>query len=351
MEYRLNDKIRDLKPYDPVEGEYRIRLDANESFLPVPDPIRTEILEAAGGIAYNRYPDSSAAELCKSFAAYHGINPELVTAGNGSDELISVICSAFLMRGEPILTVSPDFSMYRFYASLSEALCLEYRKKADLTIHVDELIELANSRNVKMIIFSNPCNPTSLGLKREDVRRLVESVGALVVLDEAYMDFWDQSLLQEAEKYDNLIILRTCSKAFGMAGIRLGFAVANPTLTTALQAVKSPYNVNVLTQAIGSVLFQYPEWNRRAMSELLASRDSLYEGMKRIESKYPEEMYVYPSVTNFVLVRLEEAKEAYTELLEQGIAVRFMGDFLRITAGSVEENEEFLNAFEAIISA
>jgi histidinol-phosphate aminotransferase len=349
MAYRLNDKIRELKPYEPIKGSYRIRLDANESFIGLPESVRSKMLDAAAQIPYNRYPDSKAAELCTRFAEYYGVNPENVTAGNGSDELISVICNAFLMRGETMMTVAPDFSMYRFYASVSEAYCVEYQKKPDLSIDVDELISAVNSHNANMLLFSNPCNPTSLGLNREEVRRLIRSVQALVVLDEAYMDFWDQSLIQEADQYDNLILLRTCSKAFGMAGIRLGFAVANPTLTNALKAVKSPYNVNSLTQKIGSIILGECELHRQALEKIIASREELYEEIRRIEQKYPQELHAYSTVTNFVLIRLDEAGEIYQKLLNEGIAVRFMGDFLRVTAGSHEENSEFIQAFEKAV--
>lgn len=351
MAYRLNDKIRDLKPYDPITGEYRIRLDANESFRTIPNAVMSKVLEAVALTSYNRYPDSAAADLCSRFADYHHINPTIVTAGNGSDELISVICNAFLMKGDVIITVSPDFAMYKFYASIVEAQCIEYQKKPDLTIDVDKLIASVRDHHAKMLLFSNPCNPTSLGLKREDVRRLITSVDALVVVDEAYMDFWNESLLDEVEQYDNLIILRTCSKAFGMAGIRLGFAVANRTLTNALKAVKSPYNVNSLTQKIGSIILGEKAMIDSAVAEIVASRDELCSGLKRIESCYREEMHVYPSVTNFVFIRMDQAKEMFQSLLNAGIAVRFMGDFLRITAGSREENAELIKAFEAAVSA
>lgn len=349
MTYRLNEKIRDLKPYEPISGQYRIRLDANESFQPVPQSMVQNMMQEAAFVPYNRYPDPTAKELCEKFAAYHGLKAGCLTAGNGSDELISVICNAFLMKGESILTVLPDFSMYKFYASISEAKCVEYQKKPDLTIDVDELIRSANQHDARLIVFSNPCNPTSLGLRREAVRKLITSVQALVVVDEAYMDFWEESLLPEVEQYDNLIILRTCSKAFAMAGIRLGFAVANSTLTNVLRAVKSPYNVNTLTQKIGSIVLGEPEWIKKSIREVIASREELYRSFKKLEKNSGEDMFVYPSVTNFILIRLENAKEIYQSLLNDGIAVRYMGDFLRITAGSREENAEVLRAFAAAL--
>ncbi|XOQ49068.1 MAG: histidinol-phosphate transaminase [Eubacteriales bacterium] len=349
MGYELNEKIRDLKPYDPISGDFSVRLDANESFIPVPRQILQKISDAVLSIPYNRYPDPLAKELCESFGRYYHINSDLVTAGNGSDELISVICSAFLMKGDTMLTLSPDFSMYRFYASIAEAKTELYFKNPDMSIDVDKLIAMVNGSNAKLVIFSNPCNPTSLGLKREEVRRLVTSVKALVVLDEAYMDFWSESLLNEVESYDNLMILRTCSKAFAMAGIRLGFAVANRKLTNAMKAVKSPYNVNTLTQKAGSVVLQEGQWLRSCIEEIKASRDMLYERMRIFESNYAQRMHVYPSVTNFLFVKISQADDVYYELLKSGIAVRYFGDFLRITAGTKEENEKFLQAFEKAI--
>ena len=255
------------------------------------------------------------------------------------------------MRGDKLMTVEPDFSMYRFYGSLAEAEGIVFHKKDDLTIDVDELIAAVNGNDVKLLLFSNPCNPTSLGLCREDVRKLITSVSALVVLDEAYMDFWDQSLLGEAAQYDNLIILRTCSKAFGMAAIRLGFAVANPTLTRTLRAVKSPYNVNSVTQKIGEIVLSDPGLLHEALDQIVTSRKELETAMKGLEARDPEQMHVFTSCTNFVLVRMPRAKEVFEGLLSRGIAVRFMGDTLRITAGSEEENEQLLKNFESLLSS
>ena len=197
--YELNEKIRDLTPYDPITGTYPIRLDANESFLSLPEELRARIGEAAACAAFNRYPDPLASELTSAFADFYEISPDLVTVGDGSDELLSLLCNAFLMKGESMMVLPPDFSMYAFYASIAEARVVTCPKRAYLTIDVDAVIEKAREENVRLILFSNPCNPTSTGLSREDARRLIRSGSALVVLDEAYMDFWDQSLLQEEE--------------------------------------------------------------------------------------------------------------------------------------------------------
>ena len=260
MNYELNNKIRNLEPYEPISGTYRIRLDANECPCNYPEDIKQQIKDEIDKIDFNRYPDPMASEVVNSFAEYYGIKPECVTAGNGSDELIFLIESAFLEKGDKMLVVAPDFSMYKFYSSICEVECDSFIKDDDLDLDVDMLINKINSDNVKLLIFSNPCNPTGRGITADKARKLVSSVNALVILDEAYMDFWNESLIDETEKYSNLIVFRTASKSIGSAALRLGFAVANETISRAIKAVKSPYNVNSISQTIGKVIYKNKEY-------------------------------------------------------------------------------------------
>ena len=346
--YELNEKVRSLTPYEPISGKYPVRLDANESFLSLPEELREEIGRAVSRAAFQRYPDPLAGKVTEAFADFYGISPSLVTVGNGSDELLYLLTSTMLMRGESMLVLEPDFSMYRFYGSLSEVEVVSCPKREDLTIDVDEVIRRAKEANARLILFSNPCNPTSLGLPRQEVRRLVRSVEALVVLDEAYMDFWDQSLLPQVEEYENLVILRTCSKALGLASLRLGFAVANRRLTAALRAVKSPYNVNSLSQTAGALVLREKEWASYALGQILASRDELQAALDSLAAEFPGQLQVYRSCTNFIFLKPAGAAGLFEGLLEAGVAVRRMGEFLRVTAGSQEENRRFLEAFRSL---
>ena len=341
--YKLSEKLENLEPYDPIQGEYEIRLDANESF------IKTDyesITQGLRDVDLNRYPDPYAKRLIQTYCDFYGVDPELVTAGNGSDELISIITACFLQKKDEVLCFSPDFSMYSFYSALYELEVTVAPKRSDLTIDVDDAIEKINSENIKAVLFSNPCNPTSLGLKKTDVVKLIRSVSALVVLDEAYMDFWDEkeSLLKETEEYDNLIVLRTCSKALGMAALRLGFAVSNRRITEKLRAAKSPYNVNTLTQSVAEYLLR----DKKAVAERIelckAAKAELYDGIISLKMPYFET--IYPSVTNFVFVKTPRAREIFDFLLAKSIAVRYMGSYLRITAGSHEENNAVLGALK-----
>ena len=340
--YQLTEKLINLVPYEPETGDYKIRLDANESFLEPVKELQDVINMAVKQVTYNRYPDPKATRLCNFFAQYHEIDSGLITAGNGSDELISVIINCFLKKGDTIVTVSPDFSMYNFYGSLAESNIVTLSKNENLQINVDELIHTVNEQQAAMLIFSNPCNPTSLGLKRKDVLKIIESVNALVVIDEAYMDFWTETVIKEVTEYDNLIILRTCSKMMGMAAMRLGFAVANKTLTNALQAAKSPYNVNALTQAVGAALLAHPDDIRDSVTLITETRNDLYLTIKDIAQG--KQTKVFETCANFILIKPRDAAAVSEGLKKEGILVRHLGEYLRITVGSPVENRALVAA-------
>lgn len=345
MSYVLNDKIKNLLPYEPITGDYKIRLDANESYLSL-DKVK---IESALCQNYNRYPDPYAVKLCDSFAKLYQISSQYVTAGNGSDELISLIVGAFFSHGDTLLTLSNDFSMYRFYGDVFGIKTEVFPKKSDLTIDVDALIDYINENKIAGLVFSNPCNPTSLMLSREDVFKLVTSVNALVVVDEAYMDFADQSILDVCHTFDNVIVLKTCSKAIGMAAIRLGFAVANNVITRALQAVKSPYNVNTVTQSIGEIVLNDQDYIKACTKEIIGNRDDLYRSLVEINNKKKAFEEIYKPCTNFVFIKTNRAKEIFEKLLSCSIAIRFMGDYLRISTGSKLENETLIEALDDIL--
>ena len=346
--FQLNEKVKNLTPYEPISGTYEIRLDANESFLIFPKEIEDEMVAALRNSALNRYPDPMATKLVNGFSKYFNVNPDCVTAGNGSDEIISVIMNAFLQKGDKILTLEPDFSMYRFYAEIAECDSVKYQKDENLDVNIDDVIALAKKENVRIVIFSNPCNPTSRIVTKEDVRKLINSVDSLVVLDEAYMDFaGDESLLGEFEKYDNLIILKTCSKALGSAALRLGFAVANKTLTNVIRAVKSPYNVNSVSQALGEVLFSHPDYIDKCIETVVNSRKELYNEILEIKSDKIEK--IYETNTNFVFMKVKNAKAVFEKMKDNSIIIRNMGDYLRITAGTENENAKMLETFRKVL--
>ena len=364
MSYLLCEKVRSLTPYQPITGSEPIRLDANESFFdlnradffpPQMQPLRekalSQVQEALSQTALNRYPDPDCTQAAQAFAQRFGVDPAQVTAGNGSDELISLLCGCLLEAGGRLVTAEPDFSMYRFYGSLYGLKPLSWQKPPDLTIDPAALVDFCRAAQANALIFSNPCNPTSLTLSRDGVRFIVESLPqTLVVVDEAYMEFSvPESVLDLVGQYDNLIVLKTCSKALGLAGIRLGFAVAGPTLTQALRAAKSPYNVNALSQAVGSVVLQNGALCDYCAGALISSRVSLQRQLEALLCGRRQVDAIYPSQTNFVFLKTPAAEEWYAALRRRGIVIRQMGGYLRITAGSETENQALLQALEQVV--
>ncbi len=345
--YTLPEKLKNMTPYEPNMENYPIRLDANESFLDLVPKVHNAMLQALSGVSLRRYPDPTAKEVCELYGAYYGVDPRYITACNGSDEMLALLVNAFLEKDEKLCVIEPDFSMYRFYAEVTGVEVVTVQKGEDFRIDPDEVVQTLRQTGARMLLFSNPCNPTSLGLDREAVRHIITSTDALVVLDEAYMDFWDQSLLKEAAQYDNLIILRTCSKVMGLAGLRLGFAVANDRLTGVIRTVKSPYNVNALTQAAAAAAFKIPKFIDVAIQLINESRNDLYLNLKQIQPS--RGFTLFETCTNFVTVRSNYCARAFEALKEQGILVRNFGSLLRITAGLPEQNLKIVSVLQKTI--
>ncbi len=347
----IPSKIQTIEEYKPNKTDYRIRLDANESPF-VADGILEEHMRQAVKTSLNRYPDPLAEELCEAFKKAYGIESASVAVGNGSDELISIICSSFVSKGDKVLVVTPDFSMYEFYLSLAEAQVVRYEKNGDYEIDFEALAELAKSEEVAFCIFSNPCNPTGRTYSREQILSFVESVPMPVIVDEAYMDFagGDFSVLGDAPFHENLIVLKTLSK-IGFAALRIGFAVGDEPLIGAIRRVKSPYNVNSLSQWTATALLsdfdivkQRIEYIKENVKTLSASLEALTAG-KGIK--------IMPTEANFVTLRFDDGEQAsalFEALKEKDISVRYtLGRCLRITCGLKEENEEFLKVFASLL--
>jgi len=346
---RFGETIDNLEEYIPFSYKPgMIRLDANESCIEISDNLKNEILKAVSSVSLNRYPDPYCKDLRKSFAAYYGISDENVVVGNGSDELISIIFSSLLPNDTKSMTVAPDFSMYSFYASLYGRSNKIFQKNSDLGIDIDLFIKEINEGSYDFVIFSNPCNPTGQALRRSDILHIVENVKAMVCVDEAYMDFWDESesVMKDVNNYNNLFVLRTLSKAIGLASCRLGFVVGNTNIVSMFNKVKSPYNVNSVSQAIGAYLLENSEILRNSAKIIKKQAADLLDGIKSL--KIPNAI-IYDTKANFVFIQTPIAKDIFNKLKNKNIIIRCFGsDRLRITAGTESENKAVLNALEEI---
>ncbi len=352
-------KLKDLVPYKVDTNKYKARLDANESFIQMPQEMRNKFTEAVRALDFNRYPDPDATSLCEAFADFYGIDAENVAAGNGSDEIISIIMNGFLDKGSCVMTFSPDFSMYNFYAELAELKSVSCPKtKGDLQIDYQKADTMLKQNDVKLCIFSNPCNPTGRIEKKADIAELAaKNPDTIFIVDEAYMDFAgelakSESFLADCTEYSNIIVLKTLSKALGSAALRLGFIVGDKSVINMFKAVKSPYNVNSVSQAFGEAVLCEKEMLRKCIREITNNRAKLFEvisAQNLTGAGKPYEMY-----TNFVFFESPKAEKIYTELKKRGILVRYfkIGEgALRITTGNSDENRMLLDEMRNILSS
>ncbi|WP_345894123.1 histidinol-phosphate transaminase [Gaoshiqia sediminis] len=337
----LRDNIRNLRPYssarDEFSGEAMVFLDANEN--PFNQP-------------YNRYPDPLQRELKEKIAGLKNCNVDQIFLGNGSDEPIDLLFRAFCEPGQDnMVTIDPTYGMYQVAADINNIEIRKVKLKEDYSFVAEELLARADERT-KLVFVCSPNNPTANLLDKAEILKLIYGFDGLVVVDEAYIDFAPgASLLPELGQHENLIILQTFSKAWGMAGIRLGMAFASPEIIRILNKIKYPYNINILTQQKALELLELEEEKNKWVELLIEERQKLANSLE----KFPFVVKVFPSDANFLLVKMHDARGIYEYLVENGIIVRdrskvvLCEDSLRITVGSPEENAILIEKLNDLI--
>lgn len=333
--------LSDFKAYEVGKTDYKVRLDANENFSNLSREVRAKIAWAIEDSIFNRYPDGGASEVCALYAKYANVKNTNVMAGNGSDECIQIIANTFIDTGDKVAVQSPDFSMYGLYTKVAGGIPIEFPLDAELKLDVASFISMANEEKVKIVFISNPNNPTGGIIQREDIIKIIEGCNCIVVIDEAYFEFYGQTIADKIESYENLIVLRTCSKV-GLAAIRLGFLITNHILMAELKKVKPPFNVNAISQCIACVILKQPEIIYKNVDCILAERKYLWQKLKDING-----IKLNSTGGNFILIEVENAQKMKERLLKAGINVRSftattLQNCLRITVGSREENDYLL---------
>lgn len=348
---RLNPALEKLTPFEYCGTPYGTRLDANESCVPLSEDIVSEISDAISKINFNNYPDDLTRRLREAYAGAFDVNPECIVAGNGSDELINMIVGRIVPYGGTVVGMERDFGSYWSNAAIFGRNAVKLMRLPDLTFTADLIIDGAKEHNADAVIFSNPNNPSGSQLMRDEVIRLVETLDCLVIVDEAYMDFSNQSVLDLAGKYENLIVLRTLSKAMGAAGVRMGFAVSTPELTYAMRSVRDAYNVSAIDQAVATVVLSHPEHREKTLNETQRLMSIMKARLNEISGKANQSMVVYPSVTNFVLMRFDDANKLCEALHQKDISLRQFDDHLvRISVAAEPVLNRVLDEMEAILT-
>lgn len=335
----VKDAIKSFKSYKANTREYLVKLDANESIY---NDTLDVTIEQLGEL--NRYPDNYSVALRKEIAMFRGVNYEEVMVGAGSSELLELIVKTFINPGEVVLSVEPSFVMYQKYTMMHHGIYETLPKTKDYRIDIDALIQLSKEKNPKVIFLCTPNNPTGYVVPKKEVIKLLDNVDSVVVIDEAYMEFWNEkeSVIDQIDKYPNLIVNRTYSKAYGLAGCRLGYIISNKDMIETLGLIKTPYSVNSVTQFFGIQALQKKEYLVKNVNRVLVERDLLY---KKLE-KYP--IKVFPSGANFIFCEFD-AFDLAEALADKGVLIRsFKDGTYRITVGDKKENQILIEKLEEI---
>lgn len=331
-----------------AKQEGGILLNANESYRNIDADLLEKCKEALDTIEFQRYPQDDATKLREAYANYAGVDAEQVIAGNGSDELVGMLISLGIKNGKKLYTFDPDFSMYDYYVSMVNGEIIKYQNPPQVTFDVLNFIEYGRRHDIDMILFSNPNNPTGKLISNEEIINILEAFPRCpVVVDEAYIDFADTNMIPYLDKYHNLIILRTMSKAFGMASIRCGFMISCKNTMAKIRPFKVPYNVNSITQAIGVILLQESKRATAFVKEISQARDAFYEEWKQLQLK---EFVLYPSQANY-LYGTSPRKEAFLNALKKkDVHIRDYAnsESFRITIGSAEENKLVMDTIKEV---
>ena len=334
----LRKNIKDLVPYssarDEFKGEASVYLDANENSFGSPLDVN-----------YNRYPDPIQFKVKQRLSEIKGIPPENIFLGNGSDEAIDILFRAFCRPGvDNVITLPPTYGMYEVSANINDVEVRKIKLTPDYQLDMEGIAE-AIDENTKIIFICSPNNPTGNSINRADIETILANFQGLIVIDEAYINYSRQkTFIQELTEYANLVVLHTLSKAWGLAGLRLGMAFASEEIIKVFNKVKPPYNINEASQRIALEALQNVEQINNWIKLTVSEREKLINDLGKLELV----LKIFPSDANFILVKTVDAKGIYDHLVNNGIIVRDRSKVelcegsLRITVGTPDENKTLI---------
>lgn len=345
---RYRDELEKMPSYDGVEKTYRIKVNANESTLSLPPLVEERVMNRLAMVALNRYPNEEYYSLVEQIAENFSVEPSQVLLGSGSSEIIEKVFHAFGGAGKKIVYPQPSFSMYKIYAKAAEAQGEPFNLDEKFNLDVDEFIKKIRAVDASLAVVCNPNNPTGNALTLKQVEKIAASIDCAFLLDEAYVEFYGRSAVNLVAKYPNLIVARTFSKAYGMAGARVGYMIAQAEVTRMINKTFMPYHMNVLTLAAADIVYQMRNEFVSRLQMIIAERKRMFEQLKTLSG-----MEVFPSEANFILIRLARAEELKNYLESLDIGIRYFSpsafglkNCLRISIGTRLENDEVFSAIK-----
>jgi histidinol-phosphate aminotransferase len=351
LERLIREEVLAQKAYPAEILECRVKLDANESPYGLPAPLQERLFARMQGTELNRYPEAGAPALRKRYGALCGVDESHVMTGNGSDELIQILCAAMARPGARLLIPIPTFVMYRIIGLNCGLGVTEVRLDDAFDLDTAVVLDRIAAESPSLIFLSYPNSPTGNCFSEDRIRAILEASAGVVVVDEAYFNFSGKTLLPLLERYENLVILRTLSKV-GYAALRIGFLLGDPELLQELNKVRLPYNMNTLSQAAAGFFLDEQKAFAELIDRIVAERKNLYVALREIDGIDP-----CPSDANFVFFSCTlDVNHVYGQLIRKGILVKpfifpwSRRQFIRVTVGNREENQSFIEELKRIIA-
>ncbi len=346
-------ELDDLVAYDAKDLRAEVVLASNENPVNLPSEVIARLTERLPEFKFNRYPDPTATELRKLIAGANGLEPENVLIGNGGDELIFDLLLAWGGPGRKVLDTPPTFSMYAIDAASTGTEVVSVPRGPDFSIDTERVLSRVREGDVDIVIIANPNNPTGDLTDESFLIDLLGASDAIVMVDEAYFEFSRHTMRPHMTRHPNLVILRTFSKAFSLAGLRVGYLLGHEEVVSNLMKVRQPYSVDAFSQWVAASVFRERMVFEQQISDIMRGRDRLIHGLSLIHG-----VEVFPTEANFVLFRVAHASALWRDLLHShSVLVRDFSrtpgleDCLRVTVGTAEENERFLAAVDEVLTS
>jgi histidinol-phosphate aminotransferase len=349
----VRDDLRALEGYHSPQIDVKVRLNTNESPLPPPAAWRDALAAEMSRVEWHRYPDRQATDLREAIAALHGVAPEMVFAANGSNEVLQTILLTYAGPGRTVATFEPTYQMHAQIARVVGSRVVEGERNPDFTLDAGEMRRVVESSAPHVVFLTSPNNPTGLVEPADRVAELLSIAPGLVVVDEAYAQFADWSALDLVDESRPLVVTRTFSKTWSMAGVRLGYVIGPAWFVQALEAVVLPYHLDAAKQIAGRLALRFVDEMDDRVRLIVAERERISAAMRAMP------IDVTPSGANFVLFRptTVPGREVWQALVERSVLVRDCSGWprldgcLRVTVGMPEENDAFLAALDEIVGS
>ena len=342
MDLNYRKDLEKMPSYDGTERDFGIKVNANESTLNLPPLVAERVFNRLSHVAFNRYPNEEYDMLVEQIAKNFSVEKSQILLGSGSSEIIEKVFFAFGgSEKNKIVFPVPSFSMYKIYAKAAEAESVPFMLDEKFDLDVDEFIKTVKISGANLAVVCNPNNPTGNALNVEQIEKIVSSIDCALLLDEAYVEFYGKSAVNLVKKYPNLIVARTFSKAYGLAAARVGYMIAAPEVTRMINKTFMPYHMNVLSLVTADIVYQMRDEFIPRIRATVEERRRMFERLKNVPR-----IEVFPSETNFILMRFEKAAELNERLEELNIGVRHFSpdapglkNCLRISIGTAAEND------------